>query len=136
MCLSVSVSICLFVHLSIRVCISICTGVRPSVCLSVCPSILVSVCPCVHRSVCVHLCLCVYICLSYISVYAQVVAKDANVMLVTLAAKCIALIAIGLRKKFSPHAIGVCLFIICFSLKLNCMLDAHKIPVILILHIF
>jgi len=28
-------------------------------------------------------------------------------MLVTMAAKCIALLATGLRKKFGPHAVGV-----------------------------
>lgn len=34
----------------------------------------------------------------------QVVGKDANVMLVTLAAKCLAGLAAGLRKKFGTYA--------------------------------
>ncbi|XP_034021391.1 cytoskeleton-associated protein 5-A-like isoform X2 [Thalassophryne amazonica] len=34
----------------------------------------------------------------------EVVGKDANVMLVTLAAKCLAGLATGLRKKFGPYA--------------------------------
>jgi len=34
----------------------------------------------------------------------QVVGKDANVMLVTLAAKCLAGLATGLRKKFGTYA--------------------------------
>lgn len=36
----------------------------------------------------------------------KVVAKDSNIMLVTTAAKCIALLATGLRKKFGPHSVG------------------------------
>lgn len=34
----------------------------------------------------------------------QVVGKDANVMLVTVAAKCLAGLAAGLRKKFGTYA--------------------------------
>lgn len=34
----------------------------------------------------------------------QVVGKDANVMLVTVAAKCLAGLAAGLRKKFGSYA--------------------------------
>lgn len=34
----------------------------------------------------------------------QVVGKDANVMLVTVAAKCLAGLATGLRKKFGTYA--------------------------------
>lgn len=34
----------------------------------------------------------------------QVVGKDANVMLVSLAAKCLAGLASGLRKKFGTYA--------------------------------
>lgn len=34
----------------------------------------------------------------------QVVGKDANVMLVTLAAKCLTGLATGLRKKFGTYA--------------------------------
>ena len=34
----------------------------------------------------------------------QVIGKDANVMLVTLAAKCLAGLAAGLRKKFGTYA--------------------------------
>ncbi len=37
----------------------------------------------------------------------KVIAKDTNVMLVTLAAKIIKNLAVGLRKKFSSHASGV-----------------------------
>lgn len=37
----------------------------------------------------------------------QVISKDTNVMLVTLAAKIIGSLAAGLRKKFAPHASGV-----------------------------
>ncbi|ESO04897.1 hypothetical protein HELRODRAFT_78594 [Helobdella robusta] len=36
----------------------------------------------------------------------KVVSKDTNVILVAIAAKCITLIALGLRKKFSAHAVG------------------------------
>jgi cytoskeleton-associated protein 5 len=36
----------------------------------------------------------------------KVVAKDANVILVAVAVKCIALLAAGLRKKFTSHAAG------------------------------
>ena len=37
-------------------------------------------------------------------VVVQVVGKDANVMLVTLAATCLAGLAAGLRKKFGTYA--------------------------------
>lgn len=37
----------------------------------------------------------------------QVIAKDTNVMLVALAAKCLAGIASGLRKRFSQFATSV-----------------------------
>ncbi|XP_053741131.1 cytoskeleton-associated protein 5 isoform X3 [Synchiropus splendidus] len=37
----------------------------------------------------------------------KVVGKDTNVMLVTLAAKCLAALASGLRKKFGSHAVQV-----------------------------
>jgi len=40
--------------------------------------------------------------------YMQVVCKDANVLLVGIAVKCIGLLATGVRKKFSVHAVGVC----------------------------
>ena len=39
--------------------------------------------------------------------FFQVVAKDTNVMLVTLAAKIMTDLGNGLRKKFSQHAVGV-----------------------------
>ena len=38
--------------------------------------------------------------------FQQVVAKDTNVMLVTIAAKTLEGLAVGLRKKFTPHALG------------------------------
>lgn len=38
----------------------------------------------------------------------QVVGKDANVMLVSMAAKCLAALASGLRKKFGTYAGHVC----------------------------
>lgn len=37
--------------------------------------------------------------------FLQVISKDTNVMLVTLAAKCVTGLANGLRKKFSPYAV-------------------------------
>lgn len=45
--------------------------------------------------------------LTYHCVYLQVVAKDTNVMLVALGAKCLAGLATGLRKKFAPYAASV-----------------------------
>lgn len=43
-------------------------------------------------------------CVVLTSLVLQVVGKDANVMLVTLAAKCLAGLATGLRKKFASYA--------------------------------
>ena len=40
----------------------------------------------------------------------KVVSKDSNVMLVTLAAKCLDSLATALRKKFAPYAVVVCSF--------------------------
>lgn len=40
----------------------------------------------------------------YVCYVGQVVGKDANVMLVTVAAKCLAGLAAGLRKKFGTYA--------------------------------
>ena len=34
----------------------------------------------------------------------QIISKDANVMVVTLAAKCVGLLATGLRKKFTQYS--------------------------------
>lgn len=42
--------------------------------------------------------------ISCLSWTLQVIGKDANVMLVTLAAKCLAGLAAGLRKKFGTYA--------------------------------
>lgn len=37
-------------------------------------------------------------------IFIQIIAKDANVMVVALAAKCIGQLATGLRKKFSQYS--------------------------------
>lgn len=37
-------------------------------------------------------------------IFIQVIGKDANVMLVAMAAKCLAALAAGLRKKFGTYA--------------------------------
>lgn len=44
----------------------------------------------------------------------QVVGKDANVMLVSMAAKCLAGLASGLRKKFGTYAGLVSFFFLFF----------------------
>ena len=36
--------------------------------------------------------------------FPQIISKDANVMVVTLAAKCVGLLATGLRKKFTQYS--------------------------------
>ena len=42
---------------------------------------------------------------SFLSViFIQIIAKDANVMVVALAAKCIGQLATGLRKKFTQYS--------------------------------
>lgn len=37
----------------------------------------------------------------------KLIAKDTNILVVTLAGKCMAGIAVGLKKKFSPYAVSV-----------------------------
>ena len=58
-----------------------------------------------------------------VRVLKRVILKDTNVMLVTIAAKCVAGLATGLRKKYSQHAPGVRSqnLIILFGISVNCL---------------
>ena len=49
--------------------------------------------------------------------FFQVVAKDSNVMLVALGAKCLAGLANGLRKKFAPYASTVSITVFSLLIK-------------------
>jgi hypothetical protein len=54
---------------------------------------------------------------------SQVIAKDSNVPVVLVAAKCLTSLAKGLRKGFKTHAVGVSVFLV---LKLTC--HCHGYP--------
>lgn len=57
--------------------------------------------------------------------HVQVVGKDTNVMLVSLAAKCLAGLASGLRKKFGTYAGQVSKT--CETCQISCGLPWSKI---------
>jgi cytoskeleton-associated protein 5 len=61
-----------------------------------------------------------------VRILKKVVNNDSNVMNVALAAKCIAALASGLRKAFSPLAASVCFAIACMS---ACMCAFLFLPV-------